>query len=118
MTDPILISAMPLPPSTVLSDCLCYQVEVLVVLKDISRVMSLSASFALGVGVGLRVLRRSCPYSCSLLWCLIIPLYAAHFLAFVQDIEDARPDHLWFLCEHLLTHFLVLIFSFDIVFFV
>lgn len=61
MTDPILISAMPLPPSTVLNGCLCYQVKVFVVLKDISRVMSLFVSFALRVGIGLRDLRTSCP---------------------------------------------------------
>lgn len=94
--DPCLVEPPPQPP---LGSCYFYLAEVrvrlkvsqwscpyLFELKGLVRVMSLLVSPLLGFQVRLKGLTRVMPLPYSIL--MLIPLYAAHSLAFVQGLKE------------------------------
>lgn len=79
---------MPLPPQFSFGGyCSCLITEIRVKFKGLSRVMSLPTSLLIKVRIGLKGLLRVMLLLVSFVRMSIL-LYAAVFLAFVQNIED------------------------------
>jgi len=88
LIDPIrILAVLPTPQPPPNGCCCCYQAKVRVELKGILRVMSLSASFSLGIQIRLKGLEMVMPLPAPSNL-VLKPLYTAIFLAFAQDLED------------------------------